>query len=55
LVGSRPAKWTGPEGRKVGQRQVDLANKLYAAETLTTEDMDIVLAQQIRNYSGVEG
>ena len=50
-----PASLNLRKGRKVGQRQVDLANKLYAAETLTAEDLDVVLAQQIRNYTGVEG
>jgi hypothetical protein len=49
-----PATVNYRKGRKVGQRQVDLANKLYAASALSAEDRDVVLAKQIRDYSGDE-
>jgi hypothetical protein len=49
-----PASLNYRKGRKVGQRQVDLANKLHAASSLSAADRDIVLAQQIRDYRGDE-
>jgi hypothetical protein len=49
-----PASVNYRKGRKIGQRQVDLANKLHAASSLSAADRDIVLAQQIRDYSGDE-
>jgi len=49
-----PATVNYRKGRKVGQRQVDLANKLHVASALSAEDRDIVLAKQIRDYSGDE-
>jgi len=49
-----PATLNYRKGRKVGQRQVDLANKLHVASALSAEDRDIVLAKQIRDYSGDE-
>jgi hypothetical protein len=36
----------------MGQRQVDLANKLHVASALSAEDRDVLLAKQIRDYSG---
>jgi len=49
-----PASVNLRKGRRVGQRQVDLANKLHAASALSAEDRDAVLAKQIRDYSGDE-
>ena len=49
-----PASLNLRKGRKVGQRQVDLANKLHVASALSAEDRDIVLASQTRGYSGDE-
>jgi hypothetical protein len=49
-----PATVNYRKGRKVGQRQVDLANKLHVASALSAEDRDVVLAKQIRDYSGDE-
>jgi hypothetical protein len=49
-----PASVNLRKGRKVGQRQVDLANKLHAASSLSAEDREVVLASQIRDYSGDE-
>jgi hypothetical protein len=49
-----PASVNFRKGRKVGQRQVDLANKLHAASSLSAEDREVVLASQIRDYSGDE-
>ncbi len=49
-----PATVNYRKGRKVGQRQVDLANKLHVASALSAEDRDIVLAKQISDYSGDE-
>jgi hypothetical protein len=41
-----PASLNLRKGRKIGQRQVDLANKLHAASALSAEDRDKVLASQ---------
>jgi len=49
-----PATLNYRKGRKVGQRQVDLANKLHMASALSAEDRDVVLAKQISDYSGDE-
>jgi hypothetical protein len=49
-----PATVNYRKGRKVGQRQVDLANKLHVASALSAEDRDVVLAKQISDYSGDE-
>jgi len=49
-----PATVNYRKGRKVGQRQVDLANKLHIASALSAEDRDVVLAKQISDYSGDE-
>ncbi len=49
-----PASLNYRKGRKVGQRQVDLANKLHAASALSASDRDVVLERQIRGYDGDE-
>jgi hypothetical protein len=49
-----PATLNYRKGRKIGQRQVDLANRLHAASALSAEDRDVVLAKQISDYSGDE-
>jgi hypothetical protein len=49
-----PASVNLRKGRKIGQRQVDLANKLHEASSLSAEDRAIVVASQIRDYSGDE-
>jgi len=40
------------KGAKVGQRQVDLANKLEAAGLLTPEDHAAVVERQMAGYRG---
>jgi hypothetical protein len=40
------------KGAKVGQRQIDLANKLLAAGLLTPEDNAAILARQMPGYLG---
>jgi hypothetical protein len=40
------------KGAKVGQRQIDLANKLRAAGLLSAADHAVVLARQSPGYSG---
>jgi hypothetical protein len=50
-----PASLNYRKGRKVGQRQVDLANKLHRASSLSAEDRDVVVASQLSGYSGDEG
>jgi hypothetical protein len=43
------------KGAKVGQRQIDLANKLQAAGLLTPEDWSVVRSRQTLGYDGVQG
>lgn len=40
------------KGAKVGQRQVDLANKLEAAGLLAPEDRAAIVERQIGGYTG---
>ena len=47
-----PASMNLRKGRKIGQRQVDLANKLQAAGILTVEDHAAVIEQQTPGYLG---
>ena len=40
------------KGAKVGQRQLDMANKLQAAGLLTVEDLDVIIERQTSGYAG---
>ena len=40
------------KGAKVGQRQLDLANKLLAAGVLTPEDHAAITARETPGYAG---
>lgn len=45
-------KWTNGTLAKVGQRQIDLANKLMAAGVLTAQEHAAITARETPEYVG---